>query len=58
MTKQEALEILKMLSAVESWSFATERMLPNYLHDQLSKAMDDLVRVVLQETAAETQKTN
>lgn len=33
MTKPQALDLLMLLSALESWSFSTGRPLPDYLYD-------------------------
>ncbi len=48
MTKDEALQTLKMLSALESWSFSMKSPLPDYLHDNLTVAMDVLERIILE----------
>ena len=40
MTKEEALNIVKLLSALESWAFSTANRLPDYLHDDLCAADD------------------
>ena len=47
MTKEQALEIIKLLSAVESWSFSAGHMLPDYLHDRLSAIVEDCSKLVL-----------
>ena len=47
MTKEQALEILKLLSALESWGFATNHRLPDYLHERLCSAVDLLTVEVL-----------
>ena len=39
MTKPEALIILKLLSALESWSFAEKRTLPDYLLEDVAQSM-------------------
>ena len=49
MTKEEALEIITMLSAVESWSFSVKSQFPDYLGDRLAAAMDVLERIILKE---------
>jgi hypothetical protein len=50
MTKVEALNILKLLSALESWAFSQPdtRLLPDYLVEDLSIAMKVLERIVLE----------
>ena len=48
MTKQEALTIIKLLSALESWAFSTKTMLPDYLHDNLDEAVKKLEAIVLE----------
>ena len=47
MTKEQALEILTLLSALESWSFAQGQTLPEYLHEKLCAAIDTLTCEVL-----------
>jgi hypothetical protein len=36
MTKDEALKIIKLLSALESWAFCAKNPLPDYLHEDLA----------------------
>lgn len=48
MTKEEALNIVKLLSALESWSFSTANRLPDYLHDDLCAAVKNLERIILE----------
>jgi hypothetical protein len=47
MNKEQAIELLKLLSALESWSFANGQRLPDYLHDRLCAAIDALTVEVL-----------
>ena len=47
MTKEQALEIIKLLSALESWGFAQGKTLPDYLHERLCAAIDQLTVEVL-----------
>lgn len=47
MTKAQALELLKLLSALESWSFANGQKLPDYLHDQLLDCIGVLQEEIL-----------
>ena len=46
MTKQEALAAIKLLSAMESWAFSNENLIP-YLHEDFQKSMEVLERIVL-----------
>ena len=48
MTKEQALKIIKLLSALESWAFSTKTMLPDYLHDDLCVAVNLLDAIVLE----------
>lgn len=50
MTKEEALQAIKLRSALESWAFSTESQLPDYLHENLQRSMSVLERVVLEKT--------
>lgn len=47
MTRVEALEIIKLLSALESWSFSLKERLPDYLHDKISTSIEVLEKEVL-----------
>jgi len=47
MTKEQALQIIKLLSAVESWSFADNHRMPDYLYEQIENAMEVLEQEVL-----------
>jgi chromosome segregation and condensation protein ScpB len=49
MTKEEALQAIKLLSALESWAFSTKNLLPDYLHEELHTAMEVLSKIVLEE---------
>jgi hypothetical protein len=48
MSKEEALAIIKLLSALESWSFSTKERLPDYLHDDLCVHIKVLEKIVLE----------
>ena len=47
MTKEQALQIIKLLSAVESWSFAHSHQMPEYLYEKIEAAMAVLEQEVL-----------
>lgn len=49
MTKQEALQIIKMLSALESWVMSQPGRLAEHLLADLQVSMDVLERIVLGE---------
>jgi hypothetical protein len=51
MKKDEALKIIKLLSALESWGFSTKNMFPDYLHEDLCEAIALLEDIVLEKTA-------
>jgi hypothetical protein len=48
MSKEEALKIIKLLSALESWAFSTKTLLPDYLHEDLCLAVEKLEKIVLE----------
>ena len=48
MTKEDAIKLIKLLSALESWSFSAKTDLPDYLHEDLSIAMEKLEKIVLE----------
>lgn len=46
--RTRALELLKLLSALESWSFAISSHMPDHLQNRLADAIDQLTKEVLQ----------
>lgn len=48
MTKEEALQMIKLLSALESWGFSIKERLPDYLHEDLCSSMEVLERIILE----------
>jgi hypothetical protein len=50
MTKEEALRIIKLLSALESWAYSQPNSgnLPDYLVEDIANAMKVLERIVLE----------
>lgn len=48
MTKEEALQAIKLLSALESWTFSLKERMPDYLHEDLCKSMDVMERIILE----------
>jgi hypothetical protein len=48
MSKEEALEAIKLLSALESWSFSVQSRLPDYLHETLCAQVEILERIILE----------
>lgn len=49
MDRKQALSLLVMLSAIESWAYSTGKPLPEYLHSQMDKAVVLLGKMVLDE---------
>ena len=48
MTKEQCLRLLKLLSAMESWSFAKDKgVIPDYLLEELSDLMEVLTKEIL-----------
>lgn len=48
MTKKEMLDLMRLLSALESWALSrAESQLPDYLHEQLGLSVDLLEREIL-----------
>lgn len=50
MNKHEALQAIKLLSAMESWAMSQSARLPDYLHEDLCKSMEVLERIMLDVT--------
>ena len=47
MTKQDILDTLLLLSALESWGFSQDKMLPDYLHENLASIINRLSEELL-----------
>ena len=47
MTKEQILDIIKLLSALEAWSFAEKHCLPDYLLEDLDNVVELLSAEVL-----------
>lgn len=48
MTKEEAIAAIKLLSAMESWTFSLKERMPDYLSDNLHESMEVLERIILE----------
>ena len=49
MSKEEALKIVRLLSAMESWAFSQPNRIPDYLIEDVNTAMVILERIILKE---------
>ena len=49
MSKEEALRIVKLLSAMESWALSQQTMPPDYLIEDTNVAMRMLESIILKE---------
>lgn len=47
MSKAQVLELIKLLSALESWSFSAGQRMPDYLLELLDKCVSELTEEVL-----------
>lgn len=47
MNKELAVEVLEILSALESWSFSTKCRLPDYLYERLDNTIRELRTIIL-----------
>ena len=47
MKKEQILEIIKLLSALESWSFSNNNRLPDFILERLNETMETLSNEVL-----------
>ncbi len=49
MTKEQALRLIKLLSAIESWSLSNGGRMPDYLHEAIEESVDLLSKILLRE---------
>lgn len=50
MTREQILDLLMLLSAMESWSFAEKHRMPDFLLERLNESIDVLRGELLNET--------
>ena len=48
MTREEALQAIMLLSALESWSYSTKEHVPDYLHENLNAMIGVLSKIILE----------
>jgi hypothetical protein len=58
MTKEEALAAIKLLSALESWAMSQAARLPDYVHEDLTRSMEVLERIVLKDNLDNMSSAN
>ena len=56
MTKEEALQAIKLLSALESWAYSQQARLPDYLVDDIQRSMSVLEMVLLDRVEVQPQE--
>jgi len=56
MEKKQAIELLMLLSALESWALSLSKPLPDYLHDNLVNSMSNLMTVFLVDGSSDTKE--
>ena len=49
MSKPDLLELLKLLSALESWAHSTGSKFPDFLYERLGDSLDKLTQEVLKD---------
>ena len=52
MDKKDLLALMRLLSALESWSLSAGQRLPDYLHDDLSRMVEWLEEQILKDPTA------
>jgi hypothetical protein len=50
MTKKEMMQLMQVLSALESWGFCNQQRIPDYLPDRLLQCVEVLEREILNES--------
>lgn len=53
MTRSELLALMRLLSALESWSFSVGKVMPDYLHEDLCRLVTRLEEEILGEATKE-----
>lgn len=50
MTTPELLDLMRLLSALESWAMSKKEQMPDYLHDSISRNVERVERYILDRT--------
>ena len=48
MTKKQMLDLMRLLSALESWAMSRSERLPSYLHEQIANSTEALEGYILE----------
>ena len=48
MTKKQMLDLMRLLSALESWAMSRNERLPDYLHEQIANSTETLEGYILE----------
>ena len=48
MTKKQMLDLMRLLSALESWAMSRSERLPSYLHEQIANSTETLEGYILE----------
>ena len=48
MSKKEMLDLMRLLSALESWAMSRSERLPSYLHEQIANSTETLEGYILE----------
>lgn len=46
--KKNAIELIELLSALESWSFSSKTPMPDYLFEKLDANIDKLRKIIIE----------
>ena len=49
MTKELALDIVKLLSGLESWCFSSHGRIPDYLSDKITEVINQMETIILKD---------
>jgi hypothetical protein len=49
LTKKELLDLLMLLSALESWGFSSKTLCPDYLHERIDESVEMLSTALLKD---------
>ena len=49
LTKKEILDLLMLLSALESWGFSSQTLCPDYLHERIDESVELLSVALLKD---------
>ena len=48
MTKEQALNLLQLLSQIDGWTFGSNQLMPDHIIERMDNTVNELVKIILE----------